>query len=272
VTEVTLAAPAQMPRRRYRLAWARRARRALYVFLFLGLWHVVTLMELVSPLFMPSPQVVFEAGVSMSSDGALQEHIAASLTRILKGFPLGVIVGVLVGALMGSSRFWRALLRPSVEFLRPVPALVWIPLVLIWFGISESGKVFLIAYGTFFIVVTNTYDAIRSADPHVVRAAQSLGTGRAQMIYKVLLPTALPGILTGMSVGMATAFSVLVAAELLGAISGLGWMISDARRFFRTDVVLLGMATIGVLGFLFVRALVGIRRRLLPWHAQAESE
>lgn len=250
-----------MTPQRYR-RWLRRAGALL---LFGLVWYVVTSLGLVSTLFFPSPQRVLETGVQLWEAGELQRHIVDSLMRVVQGFTIGSVAGVIVGIAMAQSRTIRTLLRPSVEMFRPVPALALVPLIIIWFGIGETGKILLIAYGVFFIVMTSAFDGVRSIDDQLLRAATGLGANQRQMFARVMLPGALPEILTGLSLAMGTAFSVLVAAELVAATSGLGWMIQDARRFFRTDVVLLGMVAIGLLGFLFVQLLQVFKKLVLPW-------
>jgi sulfonate transport system permease protein len=209
--------------------------------------------------------------MQLSATGELEKHIKASLERVAQGFVLGGTVGTLVGIWLGQSRAARLAIRPILELLRPIPGLAWAPLVLIWFGIGETGKIFLIAYATFFPVLTTTLDGVQGVPTHVVQAARSLGARPRQIFLRVLLPSALPNILTGLSIGMGQAFGILVAAELMAATEGMGWMISDARRFFRTDLVILGMVLIGVFGFICVQAIVLARRRLLRWYAPEAS-
>ncbi|HBY95932.1 MAG: ABC transporter permease [Ardenticatenaceae bacterium] len=261
-TETTVPRRPGIPR-----AW----RRVGSVVGFVALWYVVAHLKLTSPLFLPPPDAVLDIGLQLVGRGELQRHVLVSLTRIFQGFTAGSLVGIFIGILMGQVRTIRLLLRPSIELIRPIPALVWIPLVLIWFGIGESGKIFLIAYGVFFIVVTNTFDGVQSVDRQLIRAAQSLGANPRQIFLYVLLPAALPQIATGLSLAVGTAFSVLVAAELLAATAGLGWMITDARRFFRTDIVLLGMALIGLIGFTLVSIVNALQRRFLSWHASSRA-
>lgn len=258
--------------KQFRLHIPRFWRRVLSLVGFVAIWQLVASLKLVSPLFLPPPLTVLRVGIELAKRGDLQRHISISLLRISEGFTVGSLFGILIGLLIGQSRILRLLLRPSIELIRPLPALVWIPLVLIWFGISESGKIFLISYGVFFIVVTNTFDGVQSVDRKLINAAKSLGAKPHQIFLKVLLPASSPQIMTGLSLGMGTAFSVLVAAELLAATSGLGWMITDARRFFRTDIVLLGMVLIGLFGFTLVSIINKLRQRFMQWDTGSRKE
>lgn len=238
---------------------------------FLLLWELVARLGLVSALFLPPPEAVVRTALQIWATGELQKHVTASLVRVAQGFVLGGTIGILVGIWLGQSRAARVAIRPIVELLRPLPGLAWVPLALIWFGIGEGGKIFLIAYGTFFPVVTNTFDGVQGVQPHVLQAARSLGARPHQVFLRVLLPAALPQILTGLSIGVGLAFSILVAAELIAATEGMGWMITDARRFFRTDLVILGMVLIGTFGFAFIQGVVLVRRRLLRWYEPEAS-
>lgn len=246
-------------------------RRVAALILFVILWWGVTSTLVTDQLRLPSPLQVLDTAGALWSNGELQRHVLATLPRIIKGFMLGSIVGIAVGLVLGQSRLLGRIFIPPIELLRPVPALAWIPLVLIWFGIGETGKILLIAYAVFFDVSASTLDGVRYLKPQLIQAARSLGATRRQMFFKVSLPASLPYTMTGLSIGMGNAFSVLVTAELLGAIAGLGWMISDARRFFRTDVVLLGMVVIGLVGFIFTTVISWTKTIVVPWHGGTGS-
>ena len=244
---------------------ARRLRRTGAVLGVFGVWALLTHLELVSPLFLPAPERVLSRGVAMWQEGTLQVHVLASLSRVVKGFVLGSAVGIGLGALVAEFATVRRMVRPIVELLRPLPGLAWVPLAIVWFGISEGGKIFVIFYGTFYPAFTNTVDGIARVNPRVINCARTLGAGRFRVFRAVLLPAAMPTILTGLSVGMAFAFSFLVAAELVAATSGIGWMIGNGRRFFRTDEIVLGMVLIAALGYVFIAGIVRLRRWALRW-------
>lgn len=235
------------------------------------LWYAVTKYQLVNPLFLPPPKDVWEGAVDLIQAGELREHIAASLWRMFMGFVVGSVTGVVIGILMGQFRLFHAAVGPLVEIIRPIPGLAWIPVALIWFGIEDASKVFIISMGVFLAVVTNTFVGVRSLDPVLVRAARSLGANRRDIFFRVVLPGSLPHIFTGFRLGVQVSFALLVAAELVGSTSGLGFLIQDARNYFRGDLVILGMAVIGALGFSITRLVEIADRRLLRWQSTSRE-
>jgi sulfonate transport system permease protein len=243
----------------------RITRRWLLILLYLGLWEFLSRSGMLPSLLFPAPGTVLRAGVESLKSGELWWHWVASIGRVIVGFGSGASLGVAAGTLVGLSDLGRRTLGAVLELFRPVPALAWIPMILMWFGIGETGKVILIAYSVFFAVYTAAARALRGMDPRIVWAARTLGASAWAEVLKVRLPAAMPEIWTGVQVGAGTGFSVLVAAELVAATRGLGWWISDARRFFRTDVVLLGMITIGLTGWAWVAALRALGDRLFGW-------
>lgn len=229
------------------------------------LWWLLSVSGLIDPVLLPSPAEVVAALWQAAQDGSLWVNIWASLLRVLQGFLLGFAVAVPVGVLMGNSRIFRGLVEPLVELVRPVPPIAIIPLAILWFGIGELSKVFIIAYGAFFPILVNTMAGFREVDPVLIRAARTLGASRWQIFRDVVLRSALPFIIVGSRIGMGLAFIVLVAAELIASSEGLGYLINDARYNFRTDRVFLGMFLIGVLGLILNKLLIEIERRLLRW-------
>ncbi len=249
----------------------RMATRAVSIGGLVILWFVVTHYKLVNPLFLPPPREVWEGAVDLIQAGELREHIAASLWRMFMGFVVGSFTGVVIGILMGQFRFFHAAVGPLVEIIRPIPGLAWIPVALIWFGIEDASKVFIISMGVFLAVVTNTFVGVRSLDPVLVRAARSLGANRRDVFFRVVLPGTLPHIFTGFRLGVQVSFALLVAAELVGSTSGLGFLIQDARNYFRGDLVILGMAVIGALGFSITRLVEIAERWFLRWHSTSRE-
>jgi ABC-type nitrate/sulfonate/bicarbonate transport system permease component len=231
----------------------------------LSLWALVAHLGLVNKILLPSPADILTALVEAGADGTLWTNVYASFLRVLEGFVLGFAFAVPIGALMGNSRYFDGLAEPLVELIRPIPPIAVIPIAILWFGIGELSKVFIIAYGAFFPVLVNTIAGFREVDPVLVRAARMLGANRWQVFRDVVLRSALPFIIVGARLGMGFAFIVLVAAELIASSEGLGYMINDARYNFRTDRVFLGMILIGVLGFLLNKILIEIERYLLRW-------
>ena len=212
------------------------------------LWHLASTYLVGSVLF-PPPSVVVRKGVVLTKNGVLLRHLAASLQRILAGFVAGSLLGIPIGLAMGSFRPVRKLLEPYTEFLRFIPSVAMITVAVIWFGIGEASKVFLIIYTTIFIVILNTAAGVSAIAPNKIRAAESLGATRAQIFFHVALPATVPYILTGMRLAMANSFTTIVAAELIAANDGLGKMLWDGRLFMLVDEIFVSLVTLGLLGF-----------------------
>ena len=205
-------------------------------------------------------------GIKMAASGELLKHILASLSRVLWGFGIAAGLGVVVGTALGRSRLLEHLVEPTLEMLRPIPPLAFLPMMVLWFGIGEASKVAFIAYAAFFPVFTTTVEGIKYVDPVLVRAAASLGASERQIFWHVVLPAATPNILTGLRLAFGLSFFVIVAAEFIAADSGLGFLINDARTFFLVSNMLLGAAVIGIIGVL---ANVCLRRARGPAPALA---
>lgn len=237
----------------------------------LAVWWAVTALQLVSPLFLPAPQQVLHQLVVIASpqgfmDATLWQHLAASLGRILVALLAAVVVGVPVGIAMGLSETVRGLLDPLIEIYRPVPPLAYLPLMVIWFGIGETSKILLIYLAIFAPVTLSTVAGVRSVAQVRIRAAQALGANRWQLLRFVVLPSALPEILTGIRIGLGVGWSTLVAAELIAATRGLGFMVQSAGEFLATDVVIAGISVIAIIAFGLELGLRALQRRLTPWH------
>ena len=237
----------------------------------LAIWWVVTALNLISPLFLPAPQQVLHQLVVISSpqgfmDATLWQHLAASLGRILVALLAAVVIGVPVGIAMGLSETVRGLLDPLIEIYRPVPPLAYLPLMVIWFGIGETSKILLIYLAIFAPVTLSTVAGVRSVAQVRIRAAQALGANRWQLLRFVVLPSALPEILTGIRIGLGVGWSTLVAAELIAATRGLGFMVQSAGEFLATDVVIAGISVIAIIAFGLELGLRALQRRLTPWH------
>jgi NitT/TauT family transport system permease protein len=212
------------------------------------IWHLAS-RYLVSSVLFPPPGVVFAKAVTLLRTGVLLEHLWASVQRILAGFIAGSLLGIPVGLAMGSFRPVRRVLEPYTEFLRFIPSVAMITVAVIWFGIGEASKIFLIVYTTIFIVIINTAAGVSAIAPNKIRAAQALGATRAQIFTHVALPATVPYILTGMRLAMANSFTTIVAAELIAANEGLGKMLWDGRMFMLVDDIFVSLVTLGLLGF-----------------------
>ena len=213
-----------------------------------ALWHVASVYLLNSVLFPPPLRVIAKA-VELAEDGTLWSNASVSLQRIALGFLFGSLLGVPLGLAIGSFAIVRRLLEPYTEFLRFIPATALITVAVIWFGIGEGSKVFLIVYTTIFIVIINTAAGVSAVAPNKIRAAKSLGASRAQVFFFVALPATLPYILTGMRLAMGNSFVTIIAAELVAANAGLGKMIWDARLYMLVDQIFVALLVLGLLGF-----------------------
>jgi ABC-type nitrate/sulfonate/bicarbonate transport system permease component len=242
--------------------------------IFFALWYAASLtnahlLRLFNPILLPPPDDVLKAGIAMAKSGELARHILASLSRVVQGFLVAALSGVLIGTLVGRSRVLEDLVEPTVELLRPIPPLAFLPMMVLWFGIGEASKVGFIAYAAFFPIFTTTLEGIKYVDPILIRAAASLGASERDIFRYVVLPAALPNIITGLRIGFGLSFFVIVAAEFIAADSGLGFLINDARTFFLVSNMLLGAAVIGAIGFVFNIVLRRLEARLLRWRKDA---
>jgi ABC-type nitrate/sulfonate/bicarbonate transport system permease component len=237
--------------------------------LFFCTWQVVSalLLPSIDPnlvSLMPPPTEVLAAAWELLRSGDLFVHFWASLKREVVAF-VYACAAIPLGVLMGWSRTAQNLLEPIFEMLRPIPPIAWIPLAILWFGISDLQNQFIIFLGIFFPLLINTITGVKNVEHNIVRAARCLGASERDVLVKVVFRAALPQIITGVRVGLGVGWMALVAAELVGATSGLGWLISDARSVLRTDIILVGMVSIGLAGLLIDQGLRWVARKLLPW-------
>ena len=216
--------------------------------LLFAIWHVAAVYVVGSILF-PPPLRVFAKAIELIQDGTLQDQVAISMRRIMTGFLCGSAIGIPLGLAIGSFRFVRYLLEPFTEFFRFIPATAMITVAVIWFGIGEGSKIFLITYTTVFIVTLNTAAGVGAIAANKIRAARTLGASTRQVFLFVALPATAPHILTGMRLAMGNSFVTIVAAELIASNAGLGKMIWDARLYMLVDQIFVALLTLGLLGF-----------------------
>lgn len=237
------------------------------------IWWAASHYGLVDPLFLPGPGAVLGKGWDVLNDGymdvSLWAHLGSSLGRIGVALVAAVVTAIPLGVAMGRNRIARGIFDPLIEFYRPVPPLAYLPLIVIWCGIGELSKVLLIYLAIFAPIAIATANGVRTVDPARLRAAQCLGATPTQLIFHVILPSALPDILTGLRIGLGVGWSTLVAAELIAATQGLGFMVQSAAQFLVTDVVILGILLIAVIAFAMEMGLRALQRRLVPWHGQS---
>lgn len=240
---------------------------AASILAILCVWCLLTYGGFVSPDFLASPDLVVLAAIQRIADLSLFDNILASLTVILSGFLLASVLAVPIGILMGSFRAVQALVEPITGFMRYIPVSALIPLLILWIGIGIEQKIMVIFLGTFFQQLILISDVSARISKDLIDCAYTFGANRRQVVLKVLVPACMPGVMDNLRVTMGWAWTYLVVAELVAADSGLGYMILNAMRGLFTDVILLGVLTIGILGLITDFIFKWLRARLLPWSA-----
>jgi sulfonate transport system permease protein len=228
-------------------------------------WQLAASSGFISTRVLAGPSTVVEAGWKLIASGELQHHLLVSLERVARGLALGISTGLVLAVVAGLFRLGEDLLDPVIQMLRTLPVLALVPLFILWFGIGETPKVALVALGTVFPIYLNTYAGIRSIDKKLVEAASTIGLGRVGLIAHVILPGALPSALVGLRYSLGVAWLVLVISEQINATAGIGYLMTNAREFLRTDIIVVGLVVYSLLGLgtdWFVRTL---EQRVLGW-------
>lgn len=264
--EVAVLVPPKSTRSHLWIPW-------LVAVILIAVWWLITALQLFSPVILPSPgnvvhQLIVTATVGYSG-ATLAADIGASVGRITAGFVAAVIVGVPVGFWMASSRLVFSAVDPLLQFLRPIPPLAYIPVMVAWFGTGELGKTILIFFCTIPIIIISAISGVKNVQETRLRVAQVFGATPFQQFRYVVLPSALPEIFTGMRVGIGVAWTCLVAAEMIAAQSGLGSMIETAGGELQLSVVFVGIVFIGLIGYLMELIIRTIEHRMVPWKGKA---
>lgn len=241
------------------------ARRAAVPSAVLALWQVAAALDLIDTTLLPPPSEVASAFWDLLTSGRLTEALGISLTRIAIGLVIGVPIGLALGVAAGLFKLGEELIDATMQALRTVPFVALIPLFILWLGIGDLSKVALIAFGVTFPVYMNTYAGIRGVDAKLVEAAEVFGLGRTQLVRQVVVPGALPSILVGLRYALGLSVIALVVSETVNANSGIGALVSDARQFLQTDIVLVGIVVYSVLGLIGDGLIRILERRLLSW-------
>lgn len=255
---------------RLRVLWNVLAPWVLPIVLLI-LWEIAARAGFVTARLMPAPSTVALAGWNALADGTLIYHTLVSTRRALIGLAIGGGLGFVAGILTGLWKPAETLLDSTLQMVRNVPHLALIPLVILWFGINETAKIFLVAIGVFFPIYINTFHGVRTVDPQVVEMAQIYGLDRRALISRIILPGALPSILVGLRYALGFMWLTLIVAETISATSGIGYMTMNAREFFLTDVVLLGIIIYALLGKVADTATRLIEKCVLAWHPAYQS-
>ncbi|VVE86439.1 ABC transporter permease [Pandoraea bronchicola] len=250
------------------------------------IWQIVTGLEWINPIILPSPVAVvtkwwqyLQPTVSMADgfgawlhSSELLTDAANSLYRVIMGFLVGTVIALPLGLLMGTSPRVYGLFNPLVQVVRPIPPIAYIPLAILWFGLGNPPAFFLIALGAFFPVLMNTIAGVRHVDGIYLRAARNLGASQFTIFRRVIMPAATPYILSGIRIGIGTAFIVVIVAEMIAVNNGLGYRILEAREYMWSDKIIAGMLTIGLLGLVIDLGMDRLNNHLLKWHRGLETK
>jgi ABC-type nitrate/sulfonate/bicarbonate transport system permease component len=278
--DIAASAPPGKPRTKVLRRAQRRGRRRRFPLRYAGVlagtllaWQIVASRHIFPSFAFPSPGVTYHAFVVTLTQGylgsTLGQDLVISLWRVTQAYVGAVVVGVVLGVLMTQSRAIFTLVDPFLQFLRPIPPLAYIPLFIVWFGIGETPKVLLILVSTLPVIIISTIKGVKSTPVHRVELARNLGASRLQVLSRVVFPSALPDIFTGMKVAVGVAWSTLVAAELIAASQGLGWLIEEAGQQLQTGIVVTGIIVIGVMGYVMDLAIRFLERIVIPWRHHA---
>jgi NitT/TauT family transport system permease protein len=252
------------------------------------IWQAVSMLGWINPLVLPSPWAVLKKWVeyllplqpyspesgswlAWAFSGELIGDAISSMYRVVVGFIVGAVLALPMGLWMGASKRAYTWMNPLVQVLRPIPPIAFIPLSILWFGLGNPPAIFLIALGAFFPVLMNTMAGVRNVDAIYLRAAQNLGASRYTMFTRVMLPAAVPYILSGVRIGIGTAFIVVIVSEMIAVNNGLGFRILEAREYFWSDKIIAGMISIGLLGLAIDVGMNKLNNYLLRWHRGLEN-
>ena len=231
----------------------------------LAIWQIVCGLGWVSPLFLPSPARIVAALWGLAADGEIWPHVWASFLRIAGGWLVGTAIGLVVGLAMGLFTVSRAVGMPMVSALFPIPKIALLPLLILWLGVGETSKIATIALGVFFPTVIAVYSGVDAVPRNLIRMAQSFAVPHAAIVWKVILPGAMPAILAGFRISAATALLLVVSAEMIGAETGIGAFVLQAGSLMQTDRLLAGVTILSLFGLAVGRAISLLERRLLRW-------
>lgn len=243
--------------------------KAMALFYFFCIWQLVSYLNAqnlwFNPVFLPSPVTVIETAYDYLVSGTLMVHIGMSFARMISGFLIGIAISLVVGIMIAMSRSWDNILSPIINMIGPIPVFAFLPLFLIWFGIGETSKIVLIAYATFVPMLVYIIGGIKETDPVLIRSAKSLGATNYQIFTRVILNSAMPKIFEGMKMSLALTFSALVVAEMMGASDGLGYIIVNAKNWFKMADMFLAATLIGLEYTIFYAFLSLLEKKLFRW-------
>ncbi len=228
-------------------------------------WQWITASGMVKPILLPTPAQVIETFAVMAESGELATHLGTSILRVIEGFALAAFLGVSLGMVLGIFPLVFEIMDGMIQLIRPIPPIAWLPLTILWLGIEEGSKIFIITIGAFFPIFINVLNGIRQTEYKFVELSKVLEVPRGKFIVKVVIPGALPFIIAGLRVGLGYAWMCVVAAELSAGTKGVGYMLTDARALAQTDRVLVGMLAIGVVGKVMDSMLLVVEKKIVNW-------
>lgn len=233
----------------------------------LGAWELTVRLNGIAPIFLPAPSVILKYLIAMTIDGSMPYHLSITFIRIVVGFGVAAVTGVLVGIAMGMSPLTARIFDPWIGAFYPLPKISLIPLLIIWLGTGESYKIVISAVTAFFPIVISTYAAIRQVDTGLMKAAKDLGANTRQIQFNVVIPAALPGIFSGLQLGMGVTIIMIVAAEMIGGTSdsGMGYLLIHAGQVLETEKVFAGLIVLAIFGAVITSAQKRIDRLIAPW-------
>lgn len=255
-----------------RRLWGSRWLGVGFIAAVLAAWELASATGAVPALSFPRVSAIVATWWELMRSGELLRELVPSLLRMFGGYFIGIALGVLVGLMMGAFRFFYHLLEPITEVLRPIPSPAYIPIVILFLGIDDEMKVFMIAFASFFPVLLNTYSGVRSVDPVQLQTARTFGVGGKKLVWQIVLPSASPYIFTGMRVSLAVALIVMVISEMVAASNGIGYFILSAQRGFKIREMYAGVFTLAAVGYVLNRVFLEIENRVLAWHQGATQQ
>ncbi len=249
----------------------------IVIYTIISLFSLLVVWELVArftgaSLFLPPASKVLTAFCRSFVDPigkrTMLAHVGVSLYRVAVAFVFATIAGISLGVGMGYSRLIEAILKPLFEFIRPIPPLAWIPLSILWFGLGDTGKFFIIFLGCFCFITVNTYDGAKNVDPELIGAARMLGASERQVFFEIVLPSSVPYIFAGLQIAVTAGWSAVVGAEMIQSNEGVGWLIVRGMNTGNTVQIMVGIVAIGIVGFILANLTSALERRLCAWNEQ----
>ena len=234
-------------------------------------WEIASRLGYIKPVILPSPSAIISTFEEMIKSGELFQHLGISIARVLQGFAIGAFVGIVLGIFIGLFKKIDQALSILLGVLRPIPIMAWIPVLILWMGIDEASKITVIAIGSFWPVLVNVIDGIKNVDRKYLEVARILEKNKFQILTKVVFPAALPNIFTGLRIGIGIAWMCVVAAEMIAATSGIGYLIMYSRELLQSDVMFVGVFSIGLTGVLIDRLLKLVEVKVLKWNVNVNN-